>query len=177
MLHSMLVASDEATCGSVIRKAERISPRISGASLLLLLQCAVAVKHLHVAGVGSRAVEDFASPGNSPHLLGAKRIFEVGQLLAFEFEAVVDLRHRGRRRHEQVPQPRLARLGLQLLYDIDRLPAVTRRMLPLIIAGARPDILVDERANAIAEMGLPFGQLEIHRRASSSLHQLRSETR
>jgi len=28
----MLVASDEATCGSVIRKAERISPSISGFS-------------------------------------------------------------------------------------------------------------------------------------------------
>ena len=32
MLHSMLVASDEATAGSVIRNAERISPRNSGSS-------------------------------------------------------------------------------------------------------------------------------------------------
>ena len=33
---SMLVASDEATAGSVIRKAERISPFISGFSHLRL---------------------------------------------------------------------------------------------------------------------------------------------
>jgi hypothetical protein len=32
MLHWMLVASDEATAGSVIRKAERISPASSGSS-------------------------------------------------------------------------------------------------------------------------------------------------
>ena len=32
MLVSMLVASEEATAGSVIRKAERISPFISGFS-------------------------------------------------------------------------------------------------------------------------------------------------
>jgi len=32
MLHSILVASLEATAGSVIRKAERISPRSSGSS-------------------------------------------------------------------------------------------------------------------------------------------------
>ena len=32
MRHLMLVASDEATSGSVIRKAERISPSISGFS-------------------------------------------------------------------------------------------------------------------------------------------------
>jgi hypothetical protein len=32
MRHSMLVASDEATAGSVIRNADRISPLSSGAS-------------------------------------------------------------------------------------------------------------------------------------------------
>src|SRR3984885_10013142 len=36
MLVSMLVASDEATAGSVIRKAERISPSIRGRSHLFL---------------------------------------------------------------------------------------------------------------------------------------------
>src|ERR1700722_2709965 len=36
MLVSMLVASDEATAGSVIRKAERISPSISGRSHFFL---------------------------------------------------------------------------------------------------------------------------------------------
>src|SRR6267143_984169 len=38
MLVSILVASDDATAGSVIRKAERISPSISGRLFLQLLQ-------------------------------------------------------------------------------------------------------------------------------------------
>jgi hypothetical protein len=36
MLHSMLVASEEATAGSVIRNAERISPASSGCSQVSL---------------------------------------------------------------------------------------------------------------------------------------------
>ena len=56
---SMLVASEEATSGSVIAKAERILPSSSGSSHCFLCSGgAVALEHLHVAGVGRRAVED-----------------------------------------------------------------------------------------------------------------------
>ena len=64
----MLVASDEATAGSVIRKAERISPfeqRLQ--PLLLLLGRAVALQHFHVAGVGRRTIEHFGGKNDAPH--------------------------------------------------------------------------------------------------------------
>jgi hypothetical protein len=60
MRASMLVASLDATPGSVMAKPERISPSSSGTShCFLLLRRAVAHQHFHVAGVGRVAVEDF----------------------------------------------------------------------------------------------------------------------
>ena len=35
----------------------------------------------------------------------------------------------------------------------------------MVVANARPDLLVDEGANPIAEMGLPLGELEVYRRS------------
>ena len=78
---------------------------------LLLLARAVAVEHLHIAGVGRRAVEHLGRPQDPAHLLGAERIFEVGELGALELEALVDMRERAARRHEQVPQPLRAGAG------------------------------------------------------------------
>ena len=68
--------------------------------LLLLLARPVAVEHLHIAGVGRRAVERFRRPQETPHFLGAKGILEVAQAGPFKFERLVDM-GRGRRwRHE-----------------------------------------------------------------------------
>ena len=54
----MLVASDEATSGSVMQNADRIVPSSSGASQRsLLLGGAELGEHLHVAGVGGGAVQ------------------------------------------------------------------------------------------------------------------------
>ena len=76
----MLVASDEATAGSVIRKAERISPSISGFShLRLLLLAAVALQHFHVAGIGRGAVEHFRREPDAAHDFGERRVFEIAQ--------------------------------------------------------------------------------------------------
>jgi hypothetical protein len=53
----MLVASDEATPGSVMANAERISPSSSGTSHCSFCSSVPNGEHLHVAGVGRGAVE------------------------------------------------------------------------------------------------------------------------
>ena len=55
---SMLVASEDATSGSVIANADRIRPSMQRLEpLLLLLRRAEEGEHLHVAGVRRRTVE------------------------------------------------------------------------------------------------------------------------
>jgi hypothetical protein len=131
--------------------------------LLLLLAGAVAVEHLHVAGVGRRAVEHLARPGNAAHFLGAERIFEVGELRPLERERLVDMAQRRTRRHEQVPQPRRLGLGLELLDHLDRLPPVPGRDLLLVVAVTGPDMSLDEVANPVAVMALTFRKGKVHR--------------
>ena len=46
---------------------------------LLLLRACRSGQHLHVAGVGGRAVEHLGRPGHPPHDLAQRRVFEVGQ--------------------------------------------------------------------------------------------------
>ncbi len=104
MLHSILVASDDATAGSVMRNAERISPASSGCSHLILVGLgAVALDGLHVARVRRRAVEHFGRPGHAPHDLAQRSVFEIRQ--AF--------RRARRMGQEQVPQAGGTRLDLQ----------------------------------------------------------------
>ena len=74
--------------------------------LLLLLGRAVAGQHLHVAGVGRRAVEHLGRPGDAPHHLAQRRVLEVGQAGA------VARRRAGRGSTARPPAP-----GLQLLHD------------------------------------------------------------
>ena len=101
----MLVASLLATSGSVIAKAERISPSSSGSSQVpLLLVGAEQVQQLHVAGVGRLAVDR----------LGSELVAPAGQL---RDRGVLQLRQAGLRGQEQVPQAALARLRLELLDD------------------------------------------------------------
>jgi hypothetical protein len=103
----MLVASEEATAGSVIAKHERISPRSRGSShSLLVFVGAVALQHLHVAGVGGVAVEDLGRQQRAAHDLAQMAVFDIA-----EPGAAVGFGQ------EEVPQPGLARLRLQLLDD------------------------------------------------------------
>src|SRR3977135_3897219 len=70
MLVSMLVASDDATAGSVIRKAERISPFISGRShfcLCSLEPYRISTSMLPVSGAG-RVRELLGARGPLPRL-------------------------------------------------------------------------------------------------------------
>ena len=110
----MLVASDDATSGSVIAEAgadlagqQRLQPS------LFVLGSAVALEHFHVAGVGRRAVEDLGRHHDAAHDLAQRRVFEIG-----EAGAALALGQ------EQIPQSGGARLRLQLLDDRDGLPAV-----------------------------------------------------
>ena len=65
---------------SVIRKAERISPAISGFSQRSFCAgAAIAVQHLHVAGIGRRTIEDLRGPADPAHRFGAERVIEVGE--------------------------------------------------------------------------------------------------
>ena len=103
----MLVASLDATAGSVMAKPERISPSSSGASQRSFCSSrAVAHQHLGVAGVGRAAVEDLGREEAAAHDLGQRRVVavvEAGAVLAVG--------------QEEVPQPGGLRLGLQLLDD------------------------------------------------------------
>ena len=119
---------------------------------LLVRLGAVAVDGLHVARIGGGAVEHLGRPGDAAHDLGQRGVFQVGQPgaeVAF--------------RQEQVPQPGGARLGLQLLDDRHRLPAV-RRHGDLVVVGVlvRVDMVVEEGQQAGAELLDLFGIGEVH---------------
>ena len=92
--------------------------------LPLVLLGAVAHQHFHVAGIGRGAVEHFGGPADVAHLLGQRRVFQIGQSRAAEFIVLM----RGRR-HEHVPEAFGLRLLLQIFEDRDHLPA---------LAGSRP---------------------------------------
>ncbi len=91
---AMLVASEEATSGSVIAKPSG-SRRPAAASAIAAFCSAEAevVQHFHVAGIGRRAIEDFRGDQRAAHAFGQARVLEVAQP--------------GARRlgQEQVPQP------------------------------------------------------------------------
>ena len=90
------------------------------------------------------------------------RIFEIGKLLALERKALIDMLERPARRHEQIPQARLASLRLQLFDDLDRLPAAAFGLLLVIVTDSRADLGVHEIADAIAERSLSFRKVKVH---------------
>ncbi len=130
--------------------------------LLLLLARAVAVEDLHVAGVGRRAVEHFRRPADPAHFLGAQGVFEVGELRAFERERVVDMGLARVGRHEEIPQAGGLRLRLALFDDRDHLPALALMLLRVMFGLAGADFRIDELADAVAEIGFPLAQGEVH---------------
>ena len=122
---AMLVASEEATSGSVIVNALRIRASQQRLEpLRALLVGAVLQQHLHVAGVGRVAVEDVRRQRGAAGQLGDRRVVDVGQPLA-----AVGAEPRGvlpgvLARQEEVPQPLRAGLGLQLGDHRQRRPRV-----------------------------------------------------
>ena len=95
--------------------------------LLLVRWGAVALQNLHVAGVGCGAVEGLRRQARPAHLLGEVRIFDGRQPVALVGG-----------REPEVPQPPLARLGLQALQDL------------------RLALGVGEAAPGLADLGLVF---------------------
>src|SRR3546814_11516484 len=67
------------------------------------------------------------------------------------------------RRHEQVPDARRLRLGLQLLDDRAHLPAIAGLILFLIGRDRRAHLALDDVAHAALPVLLPLGEVEIHR--------------
>ena len=77
----------------------------------------------------------------------------------------VDMMVRGAaRRHEQVPDAGVPRLGLQLLDDLDDFPAVARGVLRLVGGDCGANFALDEIAYPVAPIDLPVGEIEIHAR-------------
>ncbi len=136
--------------------------------LVLLGLRPVAVQHLHVASVGRGAVEHLGRPGQAAHLLGAEGVFEVAEAGALVF-AVIML---GRGRQEHVPQPLGPGLGLQVLDDLRRLPAIgsERLHLRLVGRGSGADVGVDEAGDPVAPAALPLGKREVHRSSPRVAH-------
>ena len=119
----MLVASDEATFGSVMAKQERIEPSSSGFSQRAF--CVVGPvdrQDLHVADIGRVAVEDFGRGQRAAEHLAEMRVFEIGKPLPFRAVIV-----------EQVPQP----FGAGFLLEV--LDQRARRPLPGLAFGRRQD--------------------------------------
>jgi len=112
MRHSMLVASDEVGHGKA-RANAAVQQRHQPARLVL--RGAVAFQHLHVAGVGGRAVHGLGGQRPAAHDLAQRRIFQVG-------EAGAGLAVR----QEHVPQPGGLGPVLQPLHGLRRLPGVAR---------------------------------------------------
>ncbi len=78
---SMLVASDEATCGSVIRKAERISPFISGFSHFSF--CARVPKRISTSILPVSGAEQLKTSDAKPTLPICSAIIEYSRLVSW----------------------------------------------------------------------------------------------
>ncbi len=123
----------------------------------LLLAVAVADEHFHVAGIGRGAVEHLGSELDAAHMLGAQRVFEVGQAGATELVVLVVVR-----RHEHVPEALGAGLLLQFIEHRNDLPAVPFLLLLVVGRFRRLDIFLGERDDAVAPVALALGKIEIH---------------
>jgi len=95
------------------------------------------------------------------HLLGERRVFQIGQSRATEFIVLM----RGRR-HEHVPQAFGTRLFLQLFQDWDGLPALALGILLLVDRHGRADMLVHERLHTIEPFALAVRHVEVIGRSS-----------
>ncbi len=155
----MLVASEEATPGSVMQKAERISPSSSGVEpALALLGRAEVQEHLHVARVRRVAVEDLARDQRAAHALGERRVLDVRK--ARTVRGVWQ---------EEVPQTLRLGLRLELLDQRRNHPGVLQREL-LAVVGllAGGYALGDERIHPLQHFLRAGGGGEVHQPRSKS---------
>src|ERR1700722_3994144 len=163
MLVSMLVASDDATAGSVIRKAERISPSISGRShcrLCSLEPYRMKTSMLPVSGAEqlntseaqpiwpissasgaySRLVNPAPWNSSASCAAGGMKWFHRPWAFALAFRPV-----------------------LQLFVERDHPPALTLGVLLLVDRHGGANMLVHERLHAIEPFALTVRHGEIHR--------------
>ncbi len=124
----------------------------------LVLLCAVAHQHFHVAGIRRGAVEHLGSPADVAHFLGKRRVFQIGQSRTTEFMVLMR-----RRRHEHVPETFGLRFLLQILKDRDHLPALAGFVLLPVDRHGGPDMLVHERLHTIEPFALTVRHVEVHR--------------
>ena len=115
------------------------------------------MEDFHVAGVGSRAVEDFGRKRNAAHQFRQRRIFEIGEAGAPEFPVMLLVRG-----HEHVPQAFFLRDGLEVVHDLRRDPTVASGVLLLERLDVRVDVLVHERRNAGDPLFHLGGVFEVH---------------
>src|SRR3984957_4048087 len=162
MLVSMLVASDDATAGSVIRKAERISPSISGRSHFFL--CSLEPYRMNTSmlpvsgaeqlntseaqpiwpissasGAYSRLVNPAPWNSSASCAAGGMKWFHRPWAFALAFRPV-----------------------LQLFVERDHPPALTLGVLLLVDRHGGANMLVHERLHAIEPFALTVRHIEIH---------------
>src|SRR3954467_1185049 len=157
----MFVASDEATCGSVIAKADRMGPASRGRSpgprwapALPLGLTAELGEHLHVAGVRGGAVQR----GRGDRRAAAGELGERGVLQIGQAGAVLA-------GQEEVPQPGRAGPGLQARDDRWRGPVAGVLLVEGGLGGI--DVLVQKGEQPLAVvLGLGV-EREVHQFPSS----------
>ena len=130
--------------GADLALQQRLQP------LLLLLGRAVALDHLHVAGVGGGAVEGLGRQPRPAHLLGEVGVFDGGQPIALVGGG-----------EPEVPQAPLARLGLEALADLLLAlgvgPAVAALAdLGLVLLLQRHDLLAHHGAHLLDRAASPW---------------------
>ena len=153
---SMLPASDDATPGSVMLKAERISPFSSGSSHRSRCSAVANMSSSSMFPVSGAAqfIASGAMWGLRPLISAKRRVLHVGQAGP------------GRRvRQEEVPEPSSSGFCLQRAHGGRSLPAeVAARSLRLELRLDRVDVLVHE-VGQVAAQSLGLG----HRRKSPCL--------
>ena len=166
---AMLVASLEATAGSVMQNADLILPSSSGRSQRSCC-CgepnSASTSMLPVSGAAQFRASG-ASAGLQPGDLGQRRVLQVGQRRIRQ--AASRQRRDGLRRlagQEEVPQPAAARLGLEFLGDGHPLPrmAAGRRPPHLLREHrlGRVDPLFHERKQPLTQIKRPGVVAEVH---------------
>jgi hypothetical protein len=92
--------------------------------LLLLTPSAVAVEHLHVAGVGAEQLNTSDDQPMCPISSAHSAYSRLVSCVPSNAKRLVDMLQRAARRHEQVPQASFSRARLQVLDQPQRLPAI-----------------------------------------------------
>ena len=155
--------------GCVGRRHLRLRHRVRRANLarqqrlqpaLLLRRRAELRQHFHIAPVRRRAVERLERPRRPAHHLRQRRELQIRQTRA---------PGRVLRRQEPIPDPRLARLGLQLLHQRRLHPMVVLILREAVILRLiRIDVLVHEAFQLRLQLQHFRGVIEVHGRLSPS---------